>query len=202
MSVGNKVVVAGGLFLVGTSFAWVSTASTTTAYLEIAGQMVLAGIGLGFTSAPATEAIMGVVPNEKAGVGSAVNDATRELGATLGVAVIGSVFASIYRAGIDESVVSIPAPARRAATESVGAAIAAAQQLGPDGTQLLALAKSSFFDGFHAGCLVAAGVLVAGSAFAAVFLPSPPTAQPHPTPDTAARAEREPARSPKRAIRQ
>ena len=56
----------------------------------------LYGVGMGFTSAPATEAIMGVVPRAKAGVGSAVNDATRLLGGTLGVAVIGSVYASVY----------------------------------------------------------------------------------------------------------
>ena len=97
VTVGNKAVVATGLFLVGVSFAWVSTASTATPYIEIVGQMVLAGLGMGLTTAPATEAIMGVVPKEKAGIGSAVNDATRELGATLGVAIIGSVYASSTR---------------------------------------------------------------------------------------------------------
>src|SRR5262249_56156261 len=75
---------------------WVATASAGTSYLEIAGQMVLGGSGVGLVSAPATEAIMGVVPTAKAGVGSAVNDATRLLGSTLGVAIIGSVYASIY----------------------------------------------------------------------------------------------------------
>ena len=84
------VVVTGLLFLVG-FFAWVSTFSTGTSYLEIAILMVVGGTGTGFTSAPATEAIMGVVPEAKAGVGSAVNDASRLVGATLGVAVIGSV---------------------------------------------------------------------------------------------------------------
>ncbi len=93
---GTKLVVAGGLLSLAGAFAWVSTASATTSYAEIAGQMVLIGTGIGLTSAPATEAIMGVVPTAKAGVGSAVNDATRILGATLGVAVIGSVYASLY----------------------------------------------------------------------------------------------------------
>src|SRR6202012_4356294 len=58
--------------------------------------MVLLGTGLGLTTAPATEAIMGSLSPDKAGVGSAVNDTTRELGGTLGVAIVGSVFASIY----------------------------------------------------------------------------------------------------------
>ena len=64
-------------------FAWVSTNSSHTTYLEIASQMILGGSGMGLVSAPATEAIMGVVPKAKAGVGSAVNDATRLFGAAL-----------------------------------------------------------------------------------------------------------------------
>ena len=130
VTVGNKAVVATGLFLVGVSFAWVSTASTATPYIEIVGQMVLAGLGMGLTTAPATEAIMGVVPKEKAGVGSAVNDATRELGATLGVAIIGSVYASLYASGIEDAAGSVPAPALDAASESIGAAIAVSRPAG------------------------------------------------------------------------
>ena len=171
---GNKAVVAVGLTMVGASFAWVSTASARTSYLEIAGQMVLAGVGLGFTTAPATEAIMGVVPIDKAGVGSAVNDATRELGATLGVAVIGSVYASLYHSGLDTPALTVTDTARHAAQESIGAAIATARRLGPAGTDLLATAQRSFFDGFRAGCIVAAGVLFAGAVFAATFLPARP----------------------------
>jgi hypothetical protein len=93
---GTKSVVTAGLVLLGSAFLWISTASTATPYSEIIGQMVLLGAGLGLTSAPAIESIMDVAPREKAGVGSAVNDATRELGATLGVAVTGSVSASLY----------------------------------------------------------------------------------------------------------
>jgi EmrB/QacA subfamily drug resistance transporter len=171
---GNKAVVATGLLLVGISFAWVSTASTATPYIEIVGQMILAGLGMGFTTAPATEAIMGVVPKEKAGVGSAVNDATRELGATLGVAIIGSVYASLFASGIQDAAGSLPAPAADAASDSVGAALAVANQLGPAGQPLLEASQAAFFDGFQVGCLVAAAVLIAGAAFAARFLPSRP----------------------------
>jgi EmrB/QacA subfamily drug resistance transporter len=175
VTVGNKAVVATGLLLVGVSFAWVSTASTATSYGEIAAQMVLAGLGMGFTTAPATEAIMGVVPKEKAGIGSAVNDATRELGATLGVAIIGSVYASLFASGIQDSAGSLPAPAVDAATDSIGAALAVSDQLGAAGQELRQIAEAAFFDGFQVGCWVAAGVLFAGAAFAARFLPSRPT---------------------------
>ena len=66
--------------LVSAFYLWVATASASTSYLTIALQMVVYGVGMGLTSAPATEAIMGAVPRAKAGVGSAVNDATRLLG--------------------------------------------------------------------------------------------------------------------------
>ena len=144
--------------------------------------MVLAGLGMGLTTAPATEAIMGVVPKEKAGIGSAVNDATRELGATLGVAIIGSVYASLYASGIQDAAGSLPAPALDAASESIGAALAVSNQLGPAGQPLLEASQAAFFDGFQLGCLVAAGVLIAGAAFAARYLPSRPTVTTNPNP--------------------
>jgi hypothetical protein len=189
VGLGNKAVVATGLLLVGISFAWVSTNGIETQYIDIVGQMVLAGLGMGLTTAPATEAIMGVVPKEKAGIGSAVNDATRELGATLGVAIIGSVYASLYASGIQDAVGNVPAPALDAATESIGAALAISDQMGAAGQPLLEASHAAFFDGFQLGCLVAAGVLIAGAAFAAAFLPS----RPMPTVGPEAEAVRAPA---------
>jgi hypothetical protein len=129
----------------------------------IAAQMVVLGTGMGLTSAPATEAIMGVVPRAKAGVGSAVNDATRLLGGTLGVAVIGSVFASLYGSRL-----------------SVGVALARANALAHTGHPQLAAtihdtASAAFFRGFHAGDFVAAGVAAAGALMALALLPAHPT---------------------------
>jgi hypothetical protein len=137
--------------------------------------MIVIGVGMGFTTAPATEAIMGVVSKEKAGVGSAVNDATRELGGTLGVAVIGSIYASLYASGVAAAPRSLPRSAVHGASDSIGAALAVSHQLGPAGDSLLHAAHSAFFDGFQVGCLVAAGVLFIGAAFVARFLPAHPT---------------------------
>jgi hypothetical protein len=161
------------------AYAWVSTASSTTGYGEIAGQMVFLGLGMGLTSAPATESIMGAVQTDKAGIGSAVNDATREVGGTLGVAVIGSVFASLYADAVDDAAGSVPAEAGAQAGESVGAALAVAARLpeGP-GAALRAAAETGFFDGLQAGCLVASGVALAGAVVAALALPSRPTELP------------------------
>src|SRR5206468_10900393 len=98
-------------------YLWVgSVVSAGTGYATIAAQMVIYGTGMGLTSAPATEAIMGVVPRARAGVGSAVNDATRLLGGTLGVAIIGSVFASLYSHRLGQTLpAALPTPPAQAA---------------------------------------------------------------------------------------
>jgi EmrB/QacA subfamily drug resistance transporter len=176
---GTKVVVSTGLVFLAAFFGWVSTASSGTSYLEIAGQMVLGGSGMGLTSAPATEAIMGVVPRAKAGVGSAVNDATRLLGTTLGVAVIGSVYASLYSSRLTAALPMLPAHLERLAHTSVGAALQIASGLGGSAHPALGVAVHSaashgFFGGLSAGCLVAAGVSAAGAIMARAVLPAQP----------------------------
>src|SRR4029077_10033508 len=81
--IGTTAVVVGGLVMFAAGLAWASTADAATPYIQIALQMVLLGGGLGLTTAPATESIMGSLSADKAGVGSAVNDTTRELGGAL-----------------------------------------------------------------------------------------------------------------------
>jgi EmrB/QacA subfamily drug resistance transporter len=179
---GTKLIVACGLFLMAAFYLWVSTSSVTTGYGTIAAQMVVLGTGMGLTSAPATEAIMGVVPKAKAGVGSAVNDATRLLGGTLGVAVIGSVYASLYASRLTTALpVGLPTTTARTAHESVGAALTAAGKLDRADHPALAAAihkaaNAAFFSGFHTANFVAAGVALAGAVIALVLLPAQPTA--------------------------
>jgi predicted MFS family arabinose efflux permease len=179
--VGTKLVVAAGLFSMAAFYVWVSSASAGTSYGTIAAQMVVLGTGMGLTSAPATEAIMGVVPRAKAGVGSAVNDATRLLGGTLGVAIIGSVYASLYTSRLTSALpAGLPTSAARSAHGSVGAAFAVAGDAVHAGHPALAAAvhnaaSSSFFDAFHAANYVAAGVAAAGAVMAIALLPSHPT---------------------------
>jgi EmrB/QacA subfamily drug resistance transporter len=172
--VGTTRVVAGGLALMAVGFAWISTVSTATTYLEIAGQMVVLGGGLGLTTAPATESIMGSLPPDKAGIGSAVNDTTRELGGTLGVAIVGSVFSSVYAGALADGpvVAGLPEEARLATEESVGAAQVVAPRLGELAPAYLVEVSDAFLAGMTVACLVAAAVAGAGAVFAAVFLPA------------------------------
>jgi predicted MFS family arabinose efflux permease len=171
--IGNKAIVSTGLVLFCIAFLWIATATQTTSYGVIAAQMVVLGTGMGLTSAPATEAIMGVVPKEKAGVGSAVNDATRLFGGTLGVAVIGSVAASLYSSRLTSTLPEgLPATVISAAKGSIGGAIITAQQSGHPA--LADVAVHAFLHSFAGGCLVASGVAAAGALVAVLLLPSRP----------------------------
>jgi hypothetical protein len=179
---GTKLVVTVGLTLLTAFFLWVSSSTISTAYLTIALQMIVLGTGMGLTSAPATEAIMGVVPKAKAGVGSAVNDATRLLGATLGVAVIGSVYASVYATRLAATLPgALPGGLAHAAHQSIGAALTIAARLDHSGHLALGgavhhAAAHAFTHGLSVGCLVAASVSAAGALAAGLLLPAHPVA--------------------------
>jgi MFS transporter, DHA2 family, multidrug resistance protein len=122
--------------------------------------------------APATEAIMGSLPQAKAGIGSAMNDVVREVGGTLGVAVLGSVLSTGYASGMEDATAALPPEAAEAASDSVGAAHGVAEQLGGAGAKLIATADQSFVDAMNTASTVAAGVALVGALLALAFLPS------------------------------
>jgi EmrB/QacA subfamily drug resistance transporter len=172
--VGTTRVVSFGLTSMAIGFAWVSTASAVTPYLEIVGQMIFLGVGLGCTTAPATESIMGSLSADKAGIGSAVNDTTRELGGTLGVAVVGSVFSSIYAGALSGGPVfeTLPTEVQHATEESVAAVRFVAPTLGDLAGAYINEVNDAFLSGLSTACLVVAGVALAGAVFASRFLPA------------------------------
>ena len=178
---GTKVVVTVGLLAITAFYVWVAAVITAhTTYTVIAAQMALYGLGMGFTSAPATESIMGAVSVHKAGVGSAVNDSTRLLGGTLGVAVIGSVYASLYGSRLSAALPAhLPSGLSAIAHQSVGAAIAVSHRLTAGGLAhaggaVHQAAFTAFLHGISVGCLVAGGVAVLGALIAVAFLPAQP----------------------------
>jgi hypothetical protein len=197
--VGNKAIVTTGMLLFAGGLLWVSTGTQGTDYGIIAAQMLVLGTGMGLTSAPATEAIMGAVSKEKAGVGSAVNDATRLLGATLGVAVIGSVAASLYSSRLTSSLPrGLPGQAVSAAQGSVGGAVEAARRVAQAGFtgvahQLSDAGVLAFLHSFAGGCLVASGVAFVGAIVAAAWLPARPRVDTEEAAPPTAELEREPA---------
>ena len=185
--IGTKAIVTAGLALQAGFYFWVaSDISPTLSYGVIAIQMVVYGLGMGLTSAPATESIMGAVPADQAGVGSAVNDSTRLLGGTLGVAIIGSVYASVYGTHLNSVLpTALPHPLAEATHQSVGAAFGVSGQLSAHGQGALGdavrqAAITAFDHGLSIGCVVAACVAVGGALLAAAFLPAQPPQRPAP----------------------
>jgi EmrB/QacA subfamily drug resistance transporter len=180
--IGTKIVVAGGLVFMSAGFVVAAGVGTGSAYWgRIIISMTLMAAGLALTSSPATDAIMGAVLPEKAGAGSAVNDMTRELGGTLGVAVVGSVMASVYGPHVLRSLTShgVPAAAAAAARQSVVAGLTVAAHLPPalQGAAAQA-ARQAYVDGLSAGSLVAAAGTAAAAGAALAFLPARATAPP------------------------
>jgi EmrB/QacA subfamily drug resistance transporter len=178
---GTKLVVTTGLVAVAAFYGWVAaTTSATLSYATIAAQMVVYGLGLGLTSAPATESIMGAISRAKAGVGSAVNDSTRLIGGTLGVAVIGSVYASVYGSHLTATMpAAVPGQVAAIAHQSIGAAYAAVGKMAALGHPTLGqalhlAATNAFLRGLTIGALVAGGVAALGALLAALFLPAQP----------------------------
>ena len=96
---GTKIVVAAGLGTVGSALYLLGTCGVDTGYGRVAIALSMMGVGMSLAMSPATESIMGSLPKAKAGIGSAMNDVVREVGGTLGVAVLGSVLASSYGDG-------------------------------------------------------------------------------------------------------
>ena len=166
---GAHKVMATGFGFVALGFAVMSTVDTSSSYLLIAVALMLLGIGMGVTVAPATGSIMSAVPLNKAGVGSAVNDTTREVGGALGIAMLGSIANAAYRADIDDAVLaSLPADVAGDAGESIGAAVQIAASLPAElGGALQAAAGDAFTTAFGNSLLAAAivaaviGVVVA-----------------------------------------
>jgi hypothetical protein len=167
--IGTKSVVATGLALFGSAFLWISTVAVDTSYATvIVPQMVLMGLGMGLISTPATESILLVLPPARAGVGSAVNDATRELGGTLGVAVVGSVFSSVYASSLaDSDFATLPGGALAKAQDSVGAAQAISASSPALGTAM----QDAFMAGLQTASVVVGVLCLVGAAIALVSLP-------------------------------
>jgi MFS transporter, DHA2 family, multidrug resistance protein len=160
---GAARVMALGLAIVAVGFGVLTLLTSDTPYLVIAAAFTLLGAGMSITAAPATSEIMTSVPLSKAGVGSAVNDTTRELGGALGIALLGSIATTAYRSSIDLGGTQLPAGARAAAEESIGAASAIGDGA-PGGQEVVAQAASAFTDAFTLTNTVAVGIALAAAA--------------------------------------
>jgi EmrB/QacA subfamily drug resistance transporter len=150
-----------GLLLVATGLAVLSRIGTDTAYPWLLAGLVPLGIGMGAATTPATTAITAALPLAQQGVGSALNDLSREVGGALGTAVIGSIVTAVYRSSLQ--IPGAPAQAVAQARASFAVAIHAG---GTTGTH----ARDAFIDGIHTGLLYAAGAAVVAAVSVALLL--------------------------------
>jgi MFS-type transporter involved in bile tolerance (Atg22 family) len=144
-----------------------------TPYVYSALSMILMACGAGLAMPSSTASIMTSVPMNKAGVGSAVNDTTREVGGAIGIAAIGSITASVYRHSLGSALDVVPVSLRGQARDNAGAAVGIAKTSAPSGQldTLLDNIRSAFTKGMNVGMLVAAVIALLGAAVTARWYP-------------------------------
>ena len=174
---GTKLAVAAGLVFMAAGFALMATSTVHTGYAFLAPASVLIAIGMGLAMAPATESIMGSLPPAQAGVGSAVNDTTREIGGAVGVAVMGSVASSVFASHLHTATAHLAGGSAHV-TGSLSAVLAAARHAhGPAGQALAHAAQQAFVTGSDVAVLAAIVAALLGAVAAIAFLPARAAAQ-------------------------
>jgi EmrB/QacA subfamily drug resistance transporter len=154
-------------------FASLSLVGPETSYWLVGPALLLIGLGIGAALVPSTDAVMAAVPAENAGLGSAINDSGRQVGAALGIGILGALANTGYRSGIGGAVASLSPDLAAAAKRSVGAALEIAAGVGgPAGAALRRAANAAFMDGFGLAMLAAAALLAAGALAVLWRLPS------------------------------
>jgi len=146
--------------------------SASSGYGHVLAGMIVMASGMGLTMTPMTELIMSAVPRDKAGVGSAMNDTTREVGTTLGVAILGSILSSGYTSHLSGALTGLPESARNAAEGSLAGALGVGRQIGgTQGAAIIDAAKNAWADGLHLSLMIGAAIVLFAAVIAGRYLP-------------------------------
>jgi Na+/melibiose symporter-like transporter len=173
--VGTKLVLGVGLIIVSTALFSMSLFTVHTGIGWIIAATMLMASGMANVMAPATESIMGSLPREKAGVGSAVNDTTRQVGGAIGVALIGSLLASRYGSGVDSGLADAglePGLLGRISNSIQEGVRIGGTTDGDLGGRIIGVAQDSFMNGMHLGMRVAAGITLVAAVGVFLWLPA------------------------------
>jgi EmrB/QacA subfamily drug resistance transporter len=163
--VGQRRLTALGLLIGAIGMVWFVTIGADSNYLQFLVGVLLVSIGIGLGMTPATMAIVNSLPPAKQGVASAVNDTAREVGAAVGVAVLGSAFNSAYRNNITPKLDGFSAEVAESAREAPASAFNRADELGTAGRSLRSATESAFESGLHTAVIVSAGLMVLGALY-------------------------------------
>jgi DHA2 family multidrug resistance protein-like MFS transporter len=170
---GTKVMATTGLLGAALSMVVMSRATVDSGYGVVAGSLALMGFSIAMTMIPALDAILGALPEGETGGGSALTRTLQNVGASLGVAIMGSMLNSTYQTQIAQHLTGLPARVQSAAESSVAVAAAIAHQLpGAAGAQVLRAAQDAYVQGMSGVLLVTAAMLLVGAVLMAAFLPA------------------------------
>ena len=176
----SKVMVA-GMIIAAAGFITLSTLEPKSNYVPMAVGLALVALGTGLLMPPATTALVTSLPPSKSGVGSAMNDTTREVGGAIGIAVVGALMSVGYRNGIEQEIDALSGEAAETAADSLGGLLQVSSSLEHGSAEaLLTVGRQAFSDGLRLGMLTAAGLLVASAALVALLHPRTN----HPLPET------------------
>lgn len=171
---GTKLAVGIGFMVAASGMFYLSQFSSAGAsYLTMLLGLVIMGAGMGMAMSPATNSIMGSVPARKAGVGSAMNDTTRQIGGALGIAVLGTLMNHRYLHEVVSLKESVPAQAYAAVSNSIQGAHAVAGQIGgPAAQSIIHVADRAFVSGMTEAMLIASVIMAGAALFVFAVLPA------------------------------
>ncbi|MFP6847983.1 MAG: MFS transporter [Pseudomonas sp.] len=175
--VGTKWTVAPGLLLISAGFLFMSQWPVDVQYWHFLAGMGAVVVGMALVMTPATNMMMAAVPKNRSGMGSAINDTTRELGGALGIAVLGSMISSGYASKIAEASVNLPDALRTTAELSLAAALSVAEVLGAQGATFAEQARAAFMSGTSDAMFVSCIISLAAAVLIGVFLPNRTTTE-------------------------
>ncbi|WP_407662440.1 MFS transporter [Mycolicibacterium palauense] len=169
---GLRLVVFLGLLCTAAGLLCLRQVGVDSPYWDLAWPLLILSTGIGLCTAPTTSAIMVSVSDDKQGVASAVNDATREIGAALGIALAGSILAHQYSTLLSPKVSALPAAAREVAGRSLAESLELATRLGgPQGVWLAEVSRAAFVAAMHSSLLVLAAVLATAAVAVGLWAP-------------------------------
>jgi EmrB/QacA subfamily drug resistance transporter len=167
-----RVPVTAGLLILAVGLAVGATTDLATGYSFVAAWLAAVGLGIGMALAPAMDAVLGALPPERAGSGTAITMTLRQTGGALGVALLGSLLADGYTDRLDTT--ALPGPAAAAARHSIAGALAVAAQIGEPA--LATSAKTAYLHGMALVLIATAAITAISAALTAALLPGKPTA--------------------------
>lgn len=168
---GARTTISGGLIITSVAFVAMSTWTAEMTYWHLLFVMWVMMIGISAAMTPGTNILMSAVPRNRSGMGSAMNDTTRELGGALGVAVLGAILSAAYASNIKDVASKLPAAAQEAVEGSLASAVAVADKMGDAAGPLLHAAKEAWMSGLGTASLVAAAIIFVSGVIAFIALP-------------------------------